>query len=455
MTHIHFIGIGGTGLSAIARVLHQRGVSVSGSDRRLSPLAAALRAEGVAVHVGHHASHVNGATLVVRSSAVPDENVEVQAARRKGVPVLKRADFLPQVLAGKTVIAIAGTHGKTTTTSMIAWMLAQLGLDPSFIVGALVAGLETNAHAGQGAHFVIEADEYDRMFLGLAPDIAVVTNVEHDHPDCFPTPEAFVGAFRDFTGQLTPDGTLIACADDPSASALLDQAAAAGRRVVAYGLAASCTLQARELQPQPGAGYRFHLYHRGVFQAALTLQVPGQHNVLNALAALAVGHTLGLPFAQSGAALQTFRGAARRFEVRGQAGGVTVIDDYAHHPTEIRATLSAARARYPDRTLWVVWQPHTYSRLQMLLNDFAAAFDQAHHLLITPVYAARETPPPGFSLQKLLSAMAHPRARFVPDLDAAARFLLDHLQPGDVLLTLSAGDADRISRDVLAALQSD
>ncbi|MFQ5616507.1 MAG: UDP-N-acetylmuramate--L-alanine ligase [Anaerolineales bacterium] len=452
-SHIHLIGIGGTGLSAIARVLHESGFVVSGSDRQISPLAAALRADGVQVFEGHNPAHIDGATLVVRSSAVPDDNVEVRAAFRKGVPVLKRAGFLGQLMSGRVGIAIAGTHGKTTTTSMIAWMLTDLGQAPSFIVGGVVANLGTNARAGSGRYFVIEADEYDQMFLGLRPTISVVTNVEHDHPDCFPTPEDFTQAFRDFVGRLTPDGTLLACADDPGAAALLREAGAAGRRTFAYGLGDACDLQARSLIPRPGSGYIFDLYHQNEFQVRVDLRVPGIHNVLNALAATGVGHAVGMPFPKMARSLGAFRGAGRRFDVQGEAAGVTVVDDYAHHPTEIRATIAAARARYPERRLWVVWQPHTYSRTQMLFDEFAASFEGADHVIVTSVYAARETAPEGFSTQSLADAISHPNARYIPALSGVAQYLPGSLQAGDVLLTLSAGDANRISQDVLETLR--
>lgn len=451
MPHTHFIGIGGTGLSAIARVLLESGQQVSGSDRALSPLATTLRADGVTVYEGHDAANVQGADVVVRSSAIPDTNVEVQAARALALPVLKRSDFLGSMMDGRTGIAIAGTHGKTTTTSMIAWMLTSLGLDPTYISGGVIANLGTNAHAGQGAPFVIEADEYDRMFLGLRPKIAIVTNVEHDHPDCYPTAEDFFQAFRDFVKTLPPDGTLIACADDPGAFSLLP-AEAPGPRGLPYGLTASARVRGANLAPQPGAGFQFDLYLDNAFQTRVTLQVPGQHNVLNALAALSVAHLLGLSLPDAARALSEFRGAGRRFDLRGEAGGVLIIDDYAHHPTEIRATLAAARARYPSRTLWAVWQPHTYSRTETLRPEFAHAFGDADHVLVTSVYAARETAPAGFSLQPLLDAMPNADVHHFPTLDEISAYLVTHLCPNDVLLVMSAGDAEQVSQQVFVAL---
>ncbi|MDH5506721.1 MAG: UDP-N-acetylmuramate--L-alanine ligase [Anaerolineae bacterium] len=453
MTKTHFIGIGGTGLSAIARVLLERGQAVSGSDRELSPLAAAIRQAGAEVFIGHAAANVSGADVVVRSSAVPDDNVEVLAALQAGIPVLKRVNYLGQLLANHLTVAVAGTHGKTTTTSMIAWVLEALNQKPGFISGGVLANLGTNARAGSGQVFVIEADEYDHMFLGLDPSIAVVTNVEHDHPDFFPTPQHFTQAFRDFANRLLPDGVLLVCLDDPGAASLGQHAAADGKQVLTYGLSSSADYQARDIQSHPGRGFAFDAFHHDRHLARLSLQVPGQHNLLNALAALAVVDQLGQPAEDAALALADFRGADRRFQVLGEASAVTVVDDYAHHPTEIRATLDAARRRYPQRPLWVVWQPHTYSRTRQLLADYATAFTAAAAVVVTPVYAARESMPPDFSPQHILDAIQHEQVHLSADLDAAVDYLLSHLQPGDVLLTLSAGDAVKVSAKVYSELQ--
>ncbi len=451
--HVHFIGIGGTGLSAIARVLLERGETVSGSDRAESPQGRALAQAGARVYVGHRAEQVRGADLVVRSSAVPDDNVEVQAARAAGIPVLKRVDFLGTLLQGYRCLAVAGTHGKTTTTAMLAWTLTRLGADPSFIVGSEVLNLGVNAHAGRGPWFVIEADEYDFAFLGLTPDVAVVTYVEHEHPDCFPTPVDYARAFRAFVERIPTGGALVACVDDPGAACLLT--ARDDVTPLAYGLAEQARYRATDLRPQPGAGYAFRAWKDGRSLAEVSLQVPGRHNVLNALAALAVVEHLGWSPTEAAQALAAFRGTGRRFEVRGEFGGVLIVDDYGHHPTEIRATLAAARARYPGRPLWAVWQPHTYSRTRMLLQAFARAFGDADHVLVTEVYAAREPAAADFSAQQVVRAMHHPDAHFVPTLVEATAFLLERLRPGDVLLVLSAGDATRISRQVAQALEGE
>ena len=461
---IHLIGIGGTGLSAIARVLLESGYTVQGSDRQNNYFIEGLREAGAQVFVGHNPKNITGADLVIRSSAVPDDNPEVQAAYKAHIPVVKRADFLGQLMGGRMGIAVAGTHGKTTTTAMIAWILTALGLDPTFIIGGISINLGTNAHAGIGEAFVIEADEYDRMFLGLQPKIAVVTNIEHDHPDCFPTPEDFYQAFLEFVNNLTPGGVLVACGDDPGAARLVRAAAELGHPTLSYGrLNTQHTCLAHHLTPNTYGGFTFDVIcnstlrgntDRRLSLVTISLQVPGEHNVLNALAALAVATQLELPLTETARALSEFKGTGRRFEIRGEASGVTVIDDYAHHPTQIRTTLSAARARFPGRPLWAVWQPHTYTRTRTLLDQFANAFKDADHVLMTDIYAAREAAPSdGFSTRQVVAAIQHDDIHYVPSLSQVAAFLLARLRPGDVLLVLSAGDADQISTQVLSALE--
>ena len=460
MTHVHLIGIGGSGLSAIARFLLESGYTVSGSDQQLSPLAAQIQAAGASVYVGHRAENVTEADLVIRSSAIADDNVEVKAAKATGIPVLKRSDFLGQLMENRLGIAIAGTHGKTTTTAMISWMLTALGQDPSYIIGGVAQNLGTNAHAGRGVAFVIEADEYDYMFLGLRPTIAIVTSVEHDHPDCFPTPQDFYLAFVEFVKRLTPQGILLACVDDPGAAKLLEESLERERRVLAYGLSRRIGLDVpvftgSELETNDRGGFNFIAKYDKTLMARVSLQVPGGHNVRNALAALAVAHVMDLSVKDVADALGAFQGTVRRFEVRGESGGIMVIDDYAHHPTEIRATLAATRDRYPGRPLWAVWQPHTYSRTRLFFSEFANAFNDADHVLVTEVYAAREVVDPDFSSNQIVQNMRHPDKHFIADLAQAPSFLVSRLHSGDVVIVLSAGDADRISTEVLSALQKE
>ncbi|HID88799.1 MAG TPA: UDP-N-acetylmuramate--L-alanine ligase [Anaerolineales bacterium] len=450
---VHFVGIGGAGLSAIARVLMEQGAVVTGSDLVLSPAAEALARDGARVYVGHQAGQVDGADWVVVSSAVPEDNVEVLAAREAGIPVVRRAQVLGEMMEGRVGVAVAGTHGKTTTTAMVASILWEAGLDPTFIVGGVMVGLGTNGRAGTGPHFVVEADEYDRTFLELRPRVAVVTNVEHDHPDCYPNFAHFRAAFADFVALLPPDGLLVTCRDDRVALELGAARAARGWPVVSYGLTGEPTWTARELHPNPSGGMDFVVVRAGQALGEVRLRVPGSHNVLNGLAALAVTVHLGVPFPTARSALEEFRGVGRRFEVKGEADGVTVVDDYAHHPTEIRATLAAARQRFPGRPLWAVWQPHTYSRTQALLEGFARAFGRADHVLVLPIYAAREEDRLGVSSADVVAAMAHPDARLVGSREEAVVVLGTEVRPGDVVLTLGAGDGDRVGEWLLAVLR--
>jgi len=446
---VHFIGIGGAGLSAIARVLMEQGAEVSGSDLVLSPVALALARDGACVFAGHRAEHVGGAELVVVSSAVPASNVEVQAARAVGIPVLKRPEFLGQMMDGRLGVAVAGTHGKTTTTAMITSILLKAGRAPTFVVGGVIAGLGTNAGAGEGPLFVIEADEYDRTFLSLAPKVAVVTNVEHDHPDCYPTFVDFRAAFEEFVALVPRDGMLVVCWDDPVARELGEQRRTAGAPVVFFGLGKGAEWRAEEVRPNFAGGVDFLVTHAGQVLGLARLRLSGAHNTSNAMAALAVANYLDVPFRIARAALTEFRGVRRRFEVKGETNGVVVVDDYAHHPTEIRATLQAARDSFPHRPLWAVWQPHTYSRTRTLLTDFARAFSVADHVIVLPIYAAREVDTLGISSADVMAAMQHPDVRCAGSLDEAVVWLGTELQTGDVVLTLGAGDGYKVGEWLL------
>jgi UDP-N-acetylmuramate--alanine ligase len=462
---VHFIGIGGTGLSAIARVLLESGYLVTGSDRTMSPLAKSLQADGVRVEIGHRAENLAGAQVVVRSSAVPDDNVEVQAAQEKGIPVLKRSEFLSSLMENHYGIAIAGTHGKTTTTAMIAWVLTCLEQDPTYIAGGVLNNLGTNAHAGKGQAFVIEADEYDHMFLGLRPRLAVITNIEHDHPDCYPTEADFYQAFDEFSQQVGSDGTLLVCVNDRNAKKLGEAAKQRGQVVFTYAIRdskngtmnLSADYIAHSLTSNQLGGMSFIAESNEdgfELNRAINMRIPGKHNVQNGLAALAVIHQMHLPVEKAGRALSEFRGTGRRFEVRGEFDGVTIIDDYAHHPTEIKATISAARMRYPQRKLWVVWQPHTYSRTRLLFNDFVTAFEHADHVVVTEIYAAREKQPEdGFSAHSIASEMTYTDTKYMADFSQVTAYLVEHLKHGDILLVLSAGDADQISNRVEVLLK--
>ncbi len=449
---IHFVGIGGIGLSAIARVLQEEGYSISGSDAKPTRLTAELAEQGMVVHDGHRAENVAGADLVVVSAAVPENNPEIVAARAAGIPVVKRADILGEMMADKIGIAVAGTHGKTTTSALVTFVLTELGLDPTFIVGGIMQNLGTNARLGQGPHFVIEADEYDHMFLGLQPKLAVVTVIEMDHPDCFADIEEMTQDFAQFVRLLPDGGTAIGCADQPRVLRLLQQAVAERPiDLITYGLGQGAW-QAQGIRRNDWGGSDFTAFHGGQAVGQCRLRLPGLHNVSNTLAVLAVAHRLGLDLDAVLQVLPHFQGVRRRFEVKGEAKGVVVIDDYAHHPTEIQATLSAARRRYSGRPLWVFFQPHTYSRTRALLNEFAASFAIADHVLVAEIYAARETNNLGLSAQDLVQRMRHRDVRYVGTLQEASEYLGAALQPGDVLLTLGAGDGYLVGENVLRLL---
>lgn len=452
--HVHLIGIGGTGLSAIAQVLTQKGYEVSGSDRFETAVTQTLRQQGIQVFVGHQPVNVRGADLVLRSSAVSGENVEILEAQRLGIPVLKRSEILERMIAGQECVAVAGTHGKTTTTAMLAWVLHALDTDPSYLIGSSSFNLGSNAHAGSGRFFVIEADEYDNMFLGLRPKVAVVTNIEHDHPDFFPTYGDVLRAFETFASQILRSGMLIASGEDAGAAQLLDFASQKGLRCVSFGLGAGAfDLCATELEVSDSGGYRFHVSGRGGASfAQITLRVPGLHNVRNALACMAVVLSLDLPPDLAAAALQNFQGTARRFELVGEVSGVAVVSDYAHHPSEIRATLSAARGRYPGRRIWAIWQPHTFSRTRILLDQFSSSFEAADRVIVTEVYAAREDKPTdGFSAGAI-AAHIPGNVEYLPGLEQVRSYLEAHLATGDVVIILSAGDADKLGNWVLTDL---
>lgn len=450
MAHYHFIGIGGAGLAPIARVLLERGHQVSGSDLIMSPMAQELKNMGVKVTLGHHSDNVFGADLIIRSSAIPDDNVEVAAGLNAHVQVIKRSDFLEFLTSDREVIAVAGSHGKTTTTAMLALCLTDAGMDPSFVIGGVSKNLGANGHAGDGNFFIIEADEYDRMFLGLSPKILVVTNIEYDHPDCFRNKEEYFQAFLAFAQKMASGGVLIGCSDQPGAARLM--AALEGQvDVLGYGAEPASRYQIEAMRHSAAGGISFTL-KIDTIDYAVSLPIPGNHNAYNAAAAIAAACSSGLSVEDAIDSLSRFIGTGRRFEIKGVQNGITVIDDYAHHPTAIRATISAARCRYPQHALWVVWQPHTYSRTREMLEDFSRAFADADHVIVTEIYPSREMKS-DYSSQEVVAKMEHPDARYVAELPDVTRFLTGHLTEGDILLVLSAGDADQVSRDVLHALQ--
>lgn len=456
--HIHIIGISGFGMSAIARVLVENGYVVSGSDQKLNPLSLALRESGVTVYEGHTESNIEGAELILVSSAVPRDNPEIQAAQRQKIQVVHRRDFMRAITEGQQTIAVAGTHGKTTTTAMMAYVLVEAGFDPSYIVGGVIKNLGTNAGAGLGEHFVIEADEYDHMFLGLNPGIAVVNNVEYDHPDFFRTPQDMLAAFQKFVDLLGSEGMLVACADDGVAAELAAERRKQFWPVLTYGVEnKNADWWAVDLKPNPKGGTDFVVCHAeigGGVIGPISLQLIGTHNVRNAMAVITVARHIGVPFETIAEALAKFEGTERRSEVMGEAGGVKVINDYAHHPTAIMMTLKAWRERVGNGSLWAVWQPHTYSRTRALADSFKDSFGSAHHVLVTEVFAARETFTPGLDSKDLAAMMSdHPDARYSGDLFETAQILATEVKAGDIVVLLSAGDAPRIGHALLDVLR--
>jgi UDP-N-acetylmuramate--alanine ligase len=452
--HIHFVGIGGVGMSGIAEVLLTLGYRVTGSDARRSDTVERLERLGAKVYLGHEATHVEGAQVVVYSSAVARDNVEVQAARQRGVPVIGRAEMLAELMRLKYGIAIAGTHGKTTTTSMVAAVLGAGGFDPTVVVGGRVHGLGANARLGQGEFLVAEADESDGTFLKLSPTIAVVTTVDAEHLDHYADLDAIVAAFLTFVNKVPFYGSAVVCLDDPNIQRMIPRIE---KRVVTYGLEAGADLMARRLSFAEMRS-EFEVVHRGKSLGPFTLQVPGRHNVLNALAAAAVGLDLEMPFDKIQTALASFAGVQRRFQIRGEAQGVLVVDDYGHHPAEIRATLAAAKAGF-DRRVITVFQPHRHSRTQHLWNDFLTAFYQSDVLIVMDIYAAGEAPIPGVHARDLadgIAAHGHREVLYLGgDRAAIVDYLCESTRAGDLVLTLGAGDVGLLGGELLARLGPD
>ena len=450
----YFIGIGGAGMSALADALLDLGAPVSGSDAVESDATRELAGRGARIHIGHDPSNLGDADRVVVTGAVPADNPELAAARERGLPVTKRAELLGLLMDTRQGVAVAGTHGKTTTSGMIAWILARAGLDPAYLVGSSIRGLGAGGHWGSGRHLVAEADEYDRSFLHMRPEVAVITNIESDHLEFYGTPEAIFQAFARFAGNVRPGGLLVLCADDPGCRALAAQIERGGAkfRLQSYGEATDALWRPRSVRANEKGGSDFAVLRDGREVARVSLRVPGRHNVLNALAAVAACVECGVAPEEASRHLSEFEGTARRFEVKGEAGGVLVVDDYAHHPTEIAATIAAARERYPGRRLYVLFQPHTYTRTRDFLADFARALSDADRVIVTEIYASRERDTLGISGRQIVERMTGASVEFAPTLNAAREALLDDLAPGDLLLVMGAGDVTRVAGEVLTGL---
>lgn len=441
VTH-HLIGIGGAGMSVVAELLAARGNAVQGSDARHSAVLDRLAEQGIATFVGHDAGHVGPGMVVVVSTAIRADNPELVRAQGLGLEVVHRSEALARAAAGMDFVAVAGAHGKTTTSAMIAVALREAGLDPSWAIGGTVVGVGSGAHLGSGRVFVAEADESDRSFLNYSPRIAVVTNVEPDHLDHYGSEEAFIAAFHDFLARIVPGGLLVACRDDAGASGLLDVARARGIRCVSYGRSAPSGPDDIAVDGDDVVV--------GGRREPLVLRVAGDHNRLNAAAALAVGLELGVDLPTMTRSLAAFTGTGRRFEERGRRSGVVVVDDYAHHPTEVAATLGAARAAAGDGRVLVLFQPHLFSRTRQFADRFAAALDLADEVVVTAVYAAREDPEPGVTSELITRRMS--RGRYVADRHEAAAVVAGAARPGDLVLTMGAGDVTDLADEIVGAL---
>ena len=448
--HAHFIGIGGIGMSGIAEILLNLGFKVSGSDLRRGPVTDRLAQMGATVYEGHDAANVAGATVVVTSSAVSAANPEVVEARARKIPVIQRAEMLAELMRLKYGIAIAGMHGKTTTTSMVASVLAAGGLDPTVVVGGRVDALGSNAKLGSSQYLVAEADESDRSFLKLSPILAVVTNLDREHMDCYRDMADVEQAFLTFIDKLPFYCAVTACVDNPLLAAILPRAQ---RRVFTYGIAPEADYRLEFL----GIGQRSFASFQVTTAAGLLgpfeLNVPGRHNVLNATAAVAIAHQLGITSDKIAEGLSHFRGVDRRFQLRGKARGVTVVDDYGHHPTEIRATLAAAR-ECGHQHIHVVFQPHRFSRTLDLLDQFRSAFTDADTVVVLPIYAASEEPIPGVTAERLAASIQGPKVQFAADFPAAVAAVAAQAREGDLILTLGAGNVSQLAPQILAAIEA-
>jgi len=452
--HIHFVGIGGIGMPGIAEVLANLGFRVSGSDQKKSEVTARLEELGCEITEGHAAENVGDAHVVVRSTAVRDDNPEIAEAQRRSIPVIPRAEMLAELMRMKPyTVACAGSHGKTTTTSMVATVLGIARLDPTFVVGGIVRSYRSNARLGKSELMVVEADESDRSFLMLTPMIAVVTNIDREHMDYYHDMDDVRKCFADFVNKVPFYGAAVLCLDDPHVQAVIPNVA---RRRITYGLSAQADISAHDITYDQSFGSSFTVLSGINALGRVSLRVPGKHNVYNSLAAIAVALELDVPFDTIAHALGEFIGADRRFQFKGEEKGVTVVDDYGHHPTEIKATLSAARIAAPNRRIVVLFQPHRYTRTNDLMDEFASAFNNADVLFVTDIYAASEVPIEGVTaeiLTKRIKSYGHKNAEFIGAVENAPALMADAVREGDLVITLGAGSVSRASDQLVALLR--
>jgi UDP-N-acetylmuramate--alanine ligase len=453
--NIHFIGIGGIGMSGIAEVLCNLGFQVSGSDLRKSKNTDRLETlHSVKIYEGHRAENVGDAEVVVYSSAVKEDNPEVVIAKQKGIPVIPRAEMLAELMTLKSyAVAIAGTHGKTTTTSMVATILGYAGIDPTTVVGGVVNTFGSNARLGKSDWFVTEADESDRSFLMLYPTVAVVTNIDKEHMESYKGMDDVVQCFTDFVNKVPFYGATILCLDDPNVQLIIPKIK---RRRVTYGMTAQADISAHDIRYNDNFGSTFSVWKGMQVLGEIDLPVPGKHNIYNALAATSVALELDVPFEKIAGAFVGFQNANRRFQFKGEADGITVVDDYAHHPTEILATLSAAKNGAKGKRTVAIFQPHRFTRTQELMNEFALAFNNADVLFVLDIYAASETPIEGVTAEILtenIRKYGHKNASYIGDVDGATEKIVPFLRPNDLVITLGAGSVTRLSDEILEKLK--
>jgi UDP-N-acetylmuramate--alanine ligase len=448
MKHLHFVGIGGARLSGLAKLYLDRGCSISGSDWQESKVIRSLAEKGIKINIGHQASNIDGADLVIYTNAVGNENPEVNEAKRRGIPLLEGAELLGNLMeeVGRGV-AIAGTHGKTTTSAMTALLLTNGGIDPTVLIGGEVNAFHGNHRSGKSAYMVVEACEFKRSFLHLKPTIELITNIDWDHPDCFPTLGHVIQTFQDFVDLLPPDGTLLVWGDDTNAIHLQQRFPG---KCVTFGYQSHFDWSVSEVEPVPPVGIKAKLNYKGKPQGGLELIIPGRHNLQNALGALSIGMELGVGLDSALKTLGSFSGVHRRFERVGEYRGTLVVDDYAHHPAAVRTTLAAARQGFKGK-IWCVFQPHLYSRTRYLLDEFAKSFTDADELVLADIYAAREKDPGDISSADLAKAVGkyQPNVKYLGQFDRILNYLTDSVQPGDLVITMGAGDVWKIGEQLV------
>ena len=450
--HIYFTGIGGIGMSGIAEILLESGFRVSGSDRQLSDITSYLADKGAQIYEGHHAENLQDVDLLVYSSAVPETNPERQQARRSGIEQIRRAEMLAEIMTGKNNIAIGGTHGKTTTTALCAKIVIDAGLDPTVVIGGKLKNLKTNARLGQGDIFITEADEYDRSFLALSPNIVVLTTLEEDHLDCYQDLTDIKQTFIQFANKIPEDGFIICCFDDPRIREIIPNLIGP---TITYGTHPDADYRAINLKYEKTVSC-FDIQNKTGKIESVSLQIPGQHNILNALAGYIVGEILMIPVEKIKTALQQFTGVDRRFEIKGVINDIMIVDDYAHHPTEVAATIASARSGW-NRNLIIVFQPHLFSRTRDFFKEFTVALAKADEVILADIYPAREEPIPDVDSNLIINEaekQRHHNFQYIPKKEAIETHLLNHAKSGDMIITMGAGDIWTVSESLLTKLPS-